>query len=304
MRPERSARAKPLTSELRWGLRVAAFLVLIAGIQLFVFAEQTDRWFAWTINPPLTAAFLGAAYWATFFISMLASTKRTWARMRAVVPTVLTFSTLTLIVTLLHFDRFHFDSDQGSAVFAAWAWLAVYVLVPPAGLLLLFRQMRVPGGDPAPGAPLPAWLRAVLALQGTLMFVLGVALFVAPLDVAPRFWPWALSELTGRAVAAWLLATAVHAALVIRENDTHNVQPGTVTYLALGVLQLVALARYATADLPGTTTSLIDWGSAVAWVYTAFIVSIFLVGLYMTVALRHAPARDSVSDVSPAAPAP
>jgi hypothetical protein len=35
--------------------------VLLAGLQLFVFATETDRFFAWTIASPLTAAFLGAA---------------------------------------------------------------------------------------------------------------------------------------------------------------------------------------------------------------------------------------------------
>jgi hypothetical protein len=50
---------------MRWLLLTAAALVLLAGLQLFVFTERTDTYFAWTIINPLAAAFLGAAYWAS-----------------------------------------------------------------------------------------------------------------------------------------------------------------------------------------------------------------------------------------------
>ena len=43
-------------------LAVAAVLVFLAGTQLFVFSTRTARYFAWTIDPPMTAAFLGAHY--------------------------------------------------------------------------------------------------------------------------------------------------------------------------------------------------------------------------------------------------
>jgi hypothetical protein len=42
-------------------LWVGAFLVLFAGIQLYFLTEHTERWFSWTIDVPLTAAFLGAS---------------------------------------------------------------------------------------------------------------------------------------------------------------------------------------------------------------------------------------------------
>ena len=60
-----TATARPLTAGMRSLLIVAGVLVALAGIQLFVFSDRTDRFFAWTIEPPLTAAFLGASYWAS-----------------------------------------------------------------------------------------------------------------------------------------------------------------------------------------------------------------------------------------------
>ena len=72
-----SAEANPappfrvLTAAMRWLLGVAAVLVMLAGTQLFVFAERTNEFFAWTITNPLTAATLGAAYWGSFVIETL-----------------------------------------------------------------------------------------------------------------------------------------------------------------------------------------------------------------------------------------
>lgn len=283
MADDRVAYPQQMTTEMRWFLRSAAVLVFIAGVQLFIMSESTDRYFAWTIRPPLTAAFLGAAYWATCLISLLASRRDEWARARAVLPTVLTFSTLTLVVTLLHLDRFHFDSDRMTAVLAAWAWLVVYVLVPPVGIALYVRQMRQPGSDPPRTTPLATWVRGVLIVQGVVMMVLGIALFVAPLDVAPRFWPWVLSDLTGRAVAVWLIATAVAAWGVLRENDLRRVEPAVATYLALGILQFIVLARYGRATLPGSSERLIDWSSPAIWLYVVFMASVLGVAGFMAV---------------------
>src|SRR5688500_1255825 len=97
----KSSTQEMLTSpRMRLMLLVASILVFIVGIQLFIFTEQTEKYFAWTINPPLTAAFLGAAYWSAFSLEFVASRQRTWAQARIAVPAVLAFTSLTFIVTL------------------------------------------------------------------------------------------------------------------------------------------------------------------------------------------------------------
>ena len=54
---------------LRRFYSVAIVLVTSVGFFTFVLSEDTKRLFAWTINPPLTAAFLGANYFAAFFLA-------------------------------------------------------------------------------------------------------------------------------------------------------------------------------------------------------------------------------------------
>ena len=159
--PGTAARSKvqEVTASMRVWLWIDSLLVFVTGIQCFVLSEHTARFFAWTINPPLTAAFLGASYWAAFPFVFLSARERVWARCRVALYGVFTFTAVTLAATLLHLDRFHLGSAEPLARAAAWAWMLVYVLVPPSLLVLLLIQWRRPGGDPARHAPLPGFLR-------------------------------------------------------------------------------------------------------------------------------------------------
>src|SRR5256712_7544523 len=148
---ERSPGVRPLTSLMRWLVYAASVLVFLAGFHLIVFTEQTDAYFAWSVSPPITAAFLGAAYWAAVPVEVLAAREATWAKARIAVPAIWLFTTLTLVVTLVHFDSFHFSSRTPSAQAAAWFWLAIYAGVPVAMLVIGFLQLRTPGGDPPRG---------------------------------------------------------------------------------------------------------------------------------------------------------
>lgn len=251
-------------------LLAASVLVFIVGIQLFIFTEMTDRLFAWTIQNPLTAAFLGAAYWASFAMEFLASRKRVWAHARIAVPAVLIFTGLTLVVTLLHLGQFHLNDPNLITRGAAWAWLIVYAIVPPLMSVLLVLQLRAPGGDPPRQTSLPVWVRGILAVHAVIMIPLGLVLLIAPQAVL-GIWPWALTPLTGRAIGAWSLALGVAAAHAIWENDWARVNVATMSYTVFGVFELIALVRYA---------GRVDWGQPQAWIYVLFLVSVLVVGLY------------------------
>src|SRR5918996_5837773 len=159
---------------LRWFFGVAALLALIAGVLLFVLASETDRFFSWTIEPPATAAFLGAAYWAACVLLAWAAAQRSWPRVRSAIPPVFVIAVLLLVATLIRLDKFDFDSLFG------WFWLVVYVIVPPLLVLLVVRQVRA-AGPVAPGAGgIPLAARALLVAQALVMLALGGALYVAP----------------------------------------------------------------------------------------------------------------------------
>src|SRR4051794_7020351 len=241
-------------------LVVFGVLTVLAVAALFVRPDTTDRYFAWTIKPPLTAAFLGAAYLAGCTLVVLTLRTAAWAHARAGIVTILVFTVLTLAATLAHLDRFHLWSGGAAARAAAWFWLAVYVSVPVVMVVLLALQQRAAGRHPDREHPLPRWLAILLAAEGAVMFAVGAVLFVSPLTLS---WPWALSALTSRAIGAWLVSFGLAAGLAVAEADLPRLRGPAVAYLVFGVAELVVLLRYA-----GT----LDWGSAPAWVYLAFLV--------------------------------
>jgi hypothetical protein len=251
-------------------LAVFVALTALATNQLFVLSEHTDAWFAWTIRPPLTAAFLGGGYGAGFLMVVLALRTHAWAHARVPVITVLVFSALTLAATLMHRDRFHFEADGAIARFAAWFWLGVYLVVPVALVFLAVHQQRMPGDDPERRQPLQRWLAAVMVAQGLVMLVVGLVLFVDPARSA-TLWPWPLTPLTARVVAAWLVAFGVAALLALAERDLERLEISAVAYTLFGLLELAALARY------GDT---VRWGSAAATGYLVLLVTIVPTGAF------------------------
>lgn len=250
---------------------MAAVLAAIAGTELFVGAAETDRYFSWTIAPPLTAAFMGAAYWAAMVLLAWAARQRSWARARTALPPVFTIAVLLLVATLIHLDRFHHD------LFGRF-WEAVYLIVVPLLAYLIWSQLRHAGPAWRGNRPLPPWLRAALAIQALVMVGLGVALFAAPVDAA-SLWPWALTPLTGRAVGAFLIGFAVAAAFAAAEDDVDRLQGAALAYATLGALELAAAGLH----WDDFTAPALGVGA-----YVAFCASVLSLGVYGAIRLRRA----------------
>ena len=270
------ASVRTVSAGVRRLTRIISVLALVVGPLLFLLPERTDSLFAWTINPPATAAFLGGAYMTALTIELLAARERIWARARVVYPGMILFTSVTLIATLLHLDKFHFAAPGFFAKLTAWAWLIIYAVAPPVMLALLVYQLRAPGGDPARRAPLPAWFRGVLVAQAVIMMGLGVALFLAPATFA-GLWPWALTPLTARAVGAWLIGLGFAVAHAAWENDWELIGICMIGDIVAGGLQLLVLARFA-----GT----LQWAAPNVWVYLVFLLAMVGIGAYGVYATR------------------
>src|SRR3954468_20322287 len=165
----RSQRIRRVLPSVRVLLVAFSLLTALAVGALYILAGQTADYFAWTIQPPLTAAFLGAGYAAGFVLVVLSLRDPVWAHSRVAVLTILVFVALTLVATLMHLDRFHFVDEFAGRPFiaraAAWFWLGVYVVVPVCMVALLLPQERSRGVDPPPRNPVPLFLRIALAAE-------------------------------------------------------------------------------------------------------------------------------------------
>jgi hypothetical protein len=254
--------ARPLTPQLRLVLSAFAGLALVAGFLLFPLAEETDRFFSWTIAPPLTAAFLGASYWAAFVLIGWTARRPTWEEALPTMVPVTTIAVLLLAATLAHLDKFDLDSVFG------WFWLVVYCSLPLLLSFVVWRQLAVPAqAREVAFTPVPGVLRAVLAAQALVMLAIGVVLWVSP-SSADTIWPWPLTPLTARAVGSFLIGFGAAAAFAVKDNRLERFRGAAFAYAALGALELLAAAVFNG-----------DFDDGEAWAFVAFAVSVLFVGL-------------------------
>lgn len=277
-----SIEATPLIPAMRWLLYVAAFLVFLAGLVLFVFPLRTDEFFAWTVNPPMTAVFLGAAYWASAGLEVTGARSASWESARLTVWPVFVFTTLTFGVTLLHLDRFHLSQGIApTAQIATWAWLAIYAMVPLAMLAISWMQIRsrppAPRSETAGQPVLPIALRLLLVGIAGVLLLYGAALLAVPIQAA-TWWPWTLSELTARAIGAWLVGLGWSAAQGQLSGDLRTVRPVALTSVAFVILQVFALLRHGDA---------LTWPSAQAIGFVAGLLAIGVAGGWALALARH-----------------
>jgi hypothetical protein len=231
----------------RWLLRAFAVLTLLAVLQLLLLADVADRYWAWTIRTELTAAFLGAAYAAGCALSLTALRQREWSAVRIPVLTVTAFTWLTAVPTLVHLHRLHLVTGEPFARAVSWVWLAVYLVIPVASVVVVARQERRRDSPGAVLRPMPVWLTVVLAAEGAVLALAGVVLYTGGMaqhhhePSSARFWPWALLPLSAQVVGAWLIALALATALAIHLRDLGELLVASVTYTAFGAFQLVAV---------------------------------------------------------------
>ncbi|SFN85338.1 hypothetical protein SAMN05660359_00262 [Geodermatophilus obscurus] len=267
-----AGRRRELLPVMRGLLLVFSVLTALGFTALFVLSTRTAESFAWTIQPPVTAAFLGAGYAAGCTLVVLSLRDPVWSHSRVPVLTILVFTLLTLVATLVHVDRFHFQPEFADSTLlargAAWFWTAVYVLIPLGILVALVFQERAPGADPPRRYPVPVALRAALAVESVVLLAVGAAISVTP-STATTLWPWTLTPLTARVVGAWLIAFGIATALAALAGDLERLRTATIAYTVFGVLQLVVVLLH---------RDHVAWDRPVAWLYVAAAVAVTITG--------------------------
>jgi len=227
---------RPVSRGMHVLLYVLTALTFFAGTQLFVLSDHTDEFFSWTIGVPMSAAFIGAGFWAASVVVFWCARQRDWARGRVVVPTVAVVATMLLVATLQNLDAF--DGLLGLA------WIEVYALFPPILLAVAVMQLALPGVDRRTGSRLPAGLRVTLAVQAVVAVGVGILLFASSPSLAASMWPWDLTDLTSKAVGTWLVGTGVTCGVVALLDDRSAMPGWALAQMVLGAAVLFALVRF------------------------------------------------------------
>jgi hypothetical protein len=246
------------------GLAVLTVALIVVGLPVMVAPARTDRYFSWTIDVPLTAAFLGACYWTAALFTLLCAREREWPRARPVMPGILVAGTLILVATLVHIERFAMDAARG------WIWVILYAGLPPGTLLLLALQRRASRTDAPIMRPLERWAAVLLALAAAALLFTGVALFSFP-STTGGWWLWPLTELTARMIGAWLAAIGVTLVAVLLAGDWMRVRAAMVYLAAVAAAHVATLAR---------DSGTVQWDDVAAWIYVAFYAALFALAVH------------------------
>jgi hypothetical protein len=241
-----------LQSVSRAGVVLLLVLAAANGAFLYLVPARAADEYAWSINPPICAAFLGAGYLAGTVATALVVFRTRWWRSLRVLPPALAMLSITLLAaTLIHADRFRWDYPP------TWIWVVVYAGVPLVLAYLWREQERAAVPEP-PADPRLSGVRTASAVLGGLALAVGALLFVLPAAGAD-VWPWPLTPLLARATGAWylLIGTALLACAVTMRRPHEAVIP-YATLLAWSVL-LLGLAVLHGDDLARTGAPLVAW---------------------------------------------
>jgi hypothetical protein len=232
--PVRDDRILPLT---RVVAAVVIVILLFAWVVLFLSPGTTDRHFAWTIHPTMTAMLMGAGYGSALYFFAWVLAGRRWHRVALGFLPVTVFTWMMLGATFLHWDRFR----HGSVPFLLWFW--IYLLTPvlvPA--VWLIDRRHDPGTPEEHDAAFPTWTRRAMAAAGVVLIAIAAWMYLFPAS-AIDVWPWLLTPLTARAVAAFVALPGV-AWLAIASDPRWSAARVMLGTVAIGLaLLLVAVAR-------------------------------------------------------------
>jgi hypothetical protein len=212
-----------------------AFLLLLAVANagfLYLFPAHAATDYAWSIKPPIAAAFLGAGYLAgavaTGLIVFLA---QRWRSAQPLGLSLAVLSVLLLAATYIHRVKFKFHYAP------TWGWVVVYVIAPFAIAALMVRQRRLT--DVPPADDRLRTLRAISLVAGVLLVAGAVALYLSPVGVGSH-WPWPLTPLLARATASWY--AMVGTALLWSAAGLRQPNEAFVPYATLGAWSAALLA--------------------------------------------------------------
>lgn len=172
-------------------------VLVLAWVILYFFPQLSGTRFAWEIQPPMTAVFMGAGYIGGAWLFLQVVIGRRWHHVAAGFLPVTTFTWAMLLVTALHWSRFDLRH------FPFLLWLGLYVVTPFLVPWMWWRNRGADPGIPAPGEKMvPALARWSLRLLGWLLLAFALVGFLRS-EWLISIWVWQLSPLTARVLSGW-----------------------------------------------------------------------------------------------------
>jgi hypothetical protein len=252
--------------------RVAAGLVilvlLLAFVALYIFPQNTDTDFAWTITPSTTAVLMGAGYIAGGYFFLRVLTEKKWHRVQAGFLPITAFTIFMLGATILHLGRFH------AGAFQFYLWTVVYIVTPfLVPLLWWHNHASDPGTLEEGDLRFSSGVRWILALVGLVVAAGMLLFFVQPASLI-SIAPWKLTELTARVGAGWGMLTALTMVSIAHDGRWSGARILSESAAIGPALMLFAFPRIS-GDF--------DWANPASWAFVGGLAAalVFLVLVHL-----------------------
>ena len=182
--------------ETRWLAAVIIPFLVAAFIILYLWPNDTDKLFAWTIKPTMTPMMLAAAYLGGIYFFTRVLLAKQWHLVKVGFLAVTAFASLLGIATILHWDRFNHSH------ISFYTWATLYFTTPFLVFAVWLRNRTTDLGtvDPDEFIIRPV-IRLFIGIIGLITLAVSLLLFLQP-DLMIRQWPWMLTPLTARVVGA------------------------------------------------------------------------------------------------------
>jgi hypothetical protein len=241
-----------ILTETRWVAALVIPFLVAAFVILYIFPQETERLFAWKIQPSMSAMMLGAAYAGGiyFFTGVLRS--KQWYTVKVGFLPVTAFASLLGIATILHWDRF----THGHISFIAWAGL--YFTAPFIVLAVWIRNRNQDSGQMnAQDAVIPYPARLIMGAFGFATLAISLFLFLQP-AIMIGVWPWTLTPLTARVMGAMFALPGV-VGLGIAFDKRWSAANIILQSQGVSILLILVAAIRAWRDF--------DWANPASWLF-------------------------------------
>ncbi len=174
-----------------------------AFVILFLFPGQTRTLWGWTIRSRMSCMFMGGGYLAGALFFARATRTQQWHRLGPGIIATTVFAGLLGVATFLHWSEFNHDHVS------FWAWTLLYITTPLLLPVLYVKNRKFDPGTPgADDVPIPKWIRISLTGLGAGQLLFAAALFLRPSQFLDD-WPWAMTTISARSLAAFAAFPAI-----------------------------------------------------------------------------------------------
>jgi hypothetical protein len=231
--------------------------LLVAFCVLYPVPTDTKRLFAWHITPTMSAMVLGAVYLGGGYFFLRVVTADRWHTVAGGFLPVAGFAGLMGITTIVHWDRFL----HGNVAF--WLWAGLYFTTPLLVLAIFASNRREhrPGSVDEP--ELPGFATAIIATAGGLALATSALLYLFP-RTAIDIWPWQLTPLTARTLAAIFVLGGAGLGVLFERRWTAARIPLQVAAVMLLLLLLAGVRAHEEFDASNPLTWLFAGGFSLA----------------------------------------